>query len=192
MCIRDRIDAAVTALPQIASSAVVATADPATPDVKRLVAYVIPADADAELDYAHLRRELSAKLPDYMVPTLFATVTEFPMTVNGKLDVKALPAPEVGGTRRAPRTELERRLCEVFAEVLGLPDTDEGCAVGIDDDFFALGGHSMAAMRLVSTLRAELGAELAIRDLFEARTPADIALRTELTGSTTDLSLIHI
>ena len=182
------IDAAVTALPQIASSAVVATADPATPDVKRLVAYVIPADADAELDYAHLRRELSAKLPDYMVPTLFATVTEFPMTVNGKLDVKALPAPEVGGTRRAPRTELERRLCEVFAEVLGLPDTDEGCAVGIDDDFFALGGHSMAAMRLVSTLRAELGAELAIRDLFEARTPADIALRTELTGSTTDIT----
>lgn len=182
------IDAAVTALPQIASSAVVATADPATPDVKRLVAYVIPADADAELDYAHLRRELSAKLPDYMVPTLFATVTEFPMTVNGKLDVKALPAPEVGGTRRAPRTDLERRLCEVFAEVLGLPDTDEGCAVGIDDDFFALGGHSMAAMRLVSTLRAELGAELAIRDLFEARTPADIALRTELTGSTTDIT----
>ena len=182
------IDAAVTALPQIASSAVVATADPAAPDVKRLVAYVIPTDAGSELDYAQLRRELSANLPDYMVPTLFATVTEFPMTVNGKLDVKALPVPEVGGTRRAPRTELERRLCEVFAEVLGLPDTDEGCAVGIDDDFFALGGHSMAAMRLVSTLRAELGAELAIRDLFEARTPADIAARTELTGSTTDIT----
>ncbi|MGW0451487.1 amino acid adenylation domain-containing protein [Gordonia sputi] len=182
------IDAAVTALPQIASSAVVATADPAAPDVKRLVAYVIPTDAGSELDYAQLRRELSASLPDYMVPTLFATVTEFPMTVNGKLDVKALPVPEVGGTRRAPRTELERRLCEVFAEVLGLPATDEGCAVGIDDDFFALGGHSMAAMRLVSTLRAELGAELAIRDLFEARTPADIATRTELTGSTTDIA----
>lgn len=181
------IDAALTSLDEIAASAVVAGSDPATPDVKRLVAYVIPADPARELDYQEVRRQLGASLPDYMVPTLFATVQGFPMTVNGKLDVKALPAPEVGGTRRAPRTELERRLCEIFADVLGLPDTDDGCPVGIDDDFFALGGHSMAAMRLVSTLRADLGAELAIRDLFEARTPADIALRAELTGSSSDI-----
>ncbi|MFW0794703.1 amino acid adenylation domain-containing protein [Gordonia sp. CPCC 205515] len=180
------IDAALTALPEIASSAVVATADPAAPDVKRLVAYVIPADPSSTPDFADIRRRLGVSLPDYMVPTLFATVDDFPMTVNGKLDVKALPEPQRTGTRRAPRTDLERRLCDIFADVLGL-DTDGDLAVGIDDDFFELGGHSMAAMKLVAALRSDLGAELAIRDLFEARTPADIAARARLTGSTTDI-----
>lgn len=197
------IDAALTALPDVAASAVVATADPAAPDVKRLVAYLIPADVTAGVDFADIRRRLAADLPDYMVPTLFAVVDEFPMTVNGKLDVRALPQPQRTGVRRPPRTDLERRLCEIFADVLGLTGeapADNGepaqheepafeCPVGIDDDFFELGGHSMAAMKLTATLRAELGAELAIRDLFEARTPAELALRARMTGSTSDIDV---
>ncbi|MFT4125517.1 MAG: amino acid adenylation domain-containing protein [Gordonia sp. (in: high G+C Gram-positive bacteria)] len=193
------IEAALTALPEIAGAAVIAAADPAAPDVKRLVAYLIPAapvaghaqrqGAPGEqfggLDVADIRRRLAAVLPDYMVPSLFATVTEFPMTVNGKLDVRALPQPQRTTTRRAPGTELERRLCALFAEVLGI-DEDE---VGVDDDFFDLGGHSMAAMRLVSALRSDLGAELAIRDLFEARTVGEIAARVHVTGSTSGITV---
>ncbi|WP_439108940.1 amino acid adenylation domain-containing protein [Gordonia desulfuricans] len=175
------IDAALTALDDIASAAVVAAADPGDPSIKRLVAYVIPADREAGVDFADIRRRLASGLPDYMVPTLFAAVAEFPMTVNGKLDVKALPEPRPATTHRAPRTDIERRLADVFAEVLGLPE------VGVDDDFFELGGHSMSAMKLVSSVRTELGAQLAIRDLFEARTVAEIAARVQVTGSTTDI-----
>ncbi|WP_288437709.1 non-ribosomal peptide synthetase [uncultured Gordonia sp.] len=192
------IDAALTALDDVAGSAVVAAEDPSAPGVKRLVAYLIPADPELGVDVADVRRRLAATLPDYMVPTLFASVAGFPMTVNGKLDVKALPQPAPATTRRAPRTDLERRLCAVFAEVLGLHgggaiDTGEAAAdtadpvVGVDDDFFELGGHSMAAMKLVSALRGELGAEITIRDLFEARTPAEIAARVHFTGSRTDI-----
>ncbi|GAB20597.1 putative non-ribosomal peptide synthetase [Gordonia effusa NBRC 100432] len=185
------IDAALTALPQIAGSAVIAAADPSAPDIKRLVAYVIPADSDNSsptVDFSVVRRELSSVLPDYMVPTLFATVEAFPMTVNGKLDVAALPEPQRTTVRRAPTTDLERTLCDVFAQVLGLdPDCDGESAVGVDDDFFELGGHSMAAMKLVAAVRTATGAELAIRDLFEARTPAEIALRARLTGTATDI-----
>ncbi|AZG44374.1 non-ribosomal peptide synthetase [Gordonia insulae] len=183
------IDAALTAFPEVAASAVVATVDPGAPDVKRLVAYVIPRDPAAGIDFADLRRRLATVLPDYMVPTLFAAVDEFPMTVNGKLDVRALPQPQRSGVRRAPRTDLERRLCEIFAEVLGLADEDGDCAVGVDDDFFELGGHSMAAMRLAAVLRGELGAEVAIRDLFEARTPAELALRARMTGTASDIEV---
>ncbi len=185
------IDAALTALPDIASAAVVATADPSAPDIKRLVAYVIPTDPNSAIDVADIRRRLATALPDYMVPGLYASVDEFPMTVNGKLDIAALPEPQRGGVRRAPRTPLEARVCEIVADVLGLvsSDTDSAdeFAVGIDDDFFDLGGHSMAAMKLAGALRTELGAEIAIRDLFEARTPAEIAARARITGSTTDI-----
>ena len=184
------IDAALTALPQIASSAVVATADPGAPEIKRLVAYVIwSLDAPAaDRDFAEIRRRLTERLPDYMVPTLFAAVDDFPMTVNGKLDVKALPAPERTTTRRAPTTELERRLCEIFADILGITpdaetDPDAAPMIGVDDDFFELGGHSMSAMRLVGALRTELGIDIAIRDLFEARTPAELATRAGDAGS---------
>lgn len=188
------IDAALTAFPEIASAAVVATADPAAPDVKRLVAYIIPTDSVVPPDFADIRRRLATLLPDYMVPTLFAAVDAFPMTVNGKLDLRALPQPERTGTRRAAETDLERHLCAIFADVLGIADEedDDGtpvCAVGVDDDFFELGGHSMAAMKLAAALRSELGAEVAIRDLFEARTPAELALRARMTGSATDINV---
>ncbi|MCH0541874.1 amino acid adenylation domain-containing protein [Streptomyces sp. MUM 203J] len=151
---------------------------------KRLVGYFVP-DADQavgdELLQA-LRDHLKTGLPDYMVPSALVAVDTLPLTVNGKLDVRALPAPALlsspGGTGRAPRTPQEETLCALFAEVLGLP----GGGVGIDSDFFELGGHSLLATRLVSRARTALDAELAIRDLFEAPTVAELVERVARSG----------
>ncbi|QIQ06010.1 non-ribosomal peptide synthetase [Streptomyces liangshanensis] len=123
-----------------------------------------------------LRDDLKESLPDYMVPAAFAVLPRLPMTGNGKLDVRALPEPEPAvarGEGRGPRTPREEVLCRLFADVLGLP------GIGAEDNFFDLGGHSLLATRLVSRARTELGAELAIRDLFEAPTPELLAGRTD-------------
>ncbi|MFF3754670.1 amino acid adenylation domain-containing protein [Streptomyces sp. NPDC002018] len=122
-----------------------------------------------------LREDLKQRLPDYMVPAAFTVLPRLPMNDNGKLDVRALPEPEPAvaqGSGRGPRTPREEILCRLFAEVLGLP------GVGAEDNFFDLGGHSLLATRLISRARNELGAELAIRDLFEAPTPELLADRT--------------
>ncbi|MFI1206414.1 amino acid adenylation domain-containing protein [Streptomyces sp. NPDC020802] len=123
-----------------------------------------------------LRDDLLQHLPDYMVPAAFVTLDRLPMNDNGKLDVRALPDAEpvvALGSGRGPRTPQEEVLCRLFAEVLGLPE------VGAEDGFFDLGGHSLLATRLISRARTELGAELAIRDLFEAPTPELLAARAD-------------
>ncbi|MFD0552535.1 amino acid adenylation domain-containing protein [Streptomyces rectiviolaceus] len=173
------IQAVLTAAPGVAQAAVIVRED--RPGDQRLVAYLVP-DGDAVPHAEDLRAAVAAQLPDYMVPSAFLTLDALPLTTNGKLDRRALPAPEYGpegGERRAARSPREEILCGLFAEVLGLAD------VGIDDGFFELGGHSLLATKLVSRIRTVLDAELPIRQLFETPTVAGVsaALESGLTGA---------
>ncbi|RVW00669.1 non-ribosomal peptide synthase/polyketide synthase [Rhodococcus xishaensis] len=168
------VEAVLAAHDSVRQAAVIADAGPG--GIKRLVAYVVSAHATPSAEVAaHARKAL----PDYMVPVAFIAVETLPMTVNGKLDVRALPSADTvlgraGGESRAPRNPVEDTLCRLFGEVLELP---EDTGPGIDDNFFDLGGHSLLATRLMSRARAELSAELTMRDLFEAPTVAELAER---------------
>ncbi|MFE6663327.1 amino acid adenylation domain-containing protein [Streptomyces sp. NPDC057697] len=143
----------------------------------RLVAYVVPAADGASGTGtpaglpARLRRALGTRLPDYMVPSAFVVLDALPTTVNGKLDREALPSPgkPSGGAARGPRTPVEELLAGMFAQVLGVE------SVGTDEDFFALGGNSAAAVRLASRIGAVLGVRPAVRELFAAPTVAALA-----------------
>nr|WP_221375296.1 non-ribosomal peptide synthetase [Actinoplanes polyasparticus] len=152
------IEAVVAAQPGVRQAAVVLRTDNG---VKRIVAYVVGPD--------DLRAGVAAVLPDYMVPSAFVRLDALPVSVNGKLDRNALPAPEFGAGAggRQPRTPREKLLCDVFADVLGVP------SLGIDDDFFALGGDSIMSMQLVGRARAA-GLVLTPRQVFQQRTPAQL------------------
>ncbi|SOD62618.1 non-ribosomal peptide synthase domain TIGR01720/amino acid adenylation domain-containing protein [Streptomyces zhaozhouensis] len=173
------IEAVLGDHPDVAQVAVVARetteGDPLSP--RQLVAYLVPDGADPGAPA--LRAHVAERLPEYMVPAAFVALDAFPLTPNGKLDRKALPAPvfERAENGRRPRDERETRLAEVFAEVLGLPE------VSIDEDFFLLGGHSLLATRLVSRVRAALGVEVAVRTVFEAPTVAALAERLAHAGA---------
>jgi amino acid adenylation domain-containing protein len=134
---------------------------------QRLAAYLV--GDRVELD--ELRRQAAEVLPRYLVPTAFVVLDKLPLTVNGKIDRKALPEPgwSARAVGRAPRTPRERELTGLFAGVLGVPQ------VSIDDSFFDLGGHSLLAIRLISLIRQQLGADLSIRTLFAAPTPVALA-----------------
>ncbi|ANE74133.1 non-ribosomal peptide synthetase [Dickeya solani] len=136
---------------------------------KRLVAYVVSAGLQAS--ETALQDYLSEHLPDYMVPARIVALAQFPLTANGKVDRKALPAVEFSDTAayRAPRNAREAVLCELYAELLQHPH------IGIDDDFFAMGGHSILATGLIGRIRARLGIELPVRLLFENPTVASLA-----------------
>ncbi|MGZ9928641.1 amino acid adenylation domain-containing protein [Streptomyces sp. NC-S4] len=164
------VESAVAAQPGVAAAAVVVHTGPT--GVKRLVAYTVASAAEAP-EPAALRARLSATLPEYMVPSAFVELSALPLTVNGKVDRAALPAPDFGdaGGGRAPKDAREELLCAVFAEVLGLE------RVGAEDNFFELGGHSLLAMRLVGRIRAELGTPVQVGAVMAAPTVADLAAR---------------
>lgn len=110
-----------------------------------------------------MRQQLSAWLPEYMVPTHIVVLKEFPMTSSGKIDRKALPAPVFATTAfRAPQTQTEKIVAGLFAEVLAIDK------VGADDSFFDLGGDSLSAMRLIAAVNTVLDADLSVRAVFEA------------------------
>ncbi|GAA1024555.1 MULTISPECIES: non-ribosomal peptide synthetase [Amycolatopsis] len=130
----------------------------------RLVAYIVGEPAD-------LRSELTAVLPAHLIPSVFVRLDQLPLTRHGKLDRLALPEPEISASAQyvAPRDEREQLVTDVWAEVLGLE------RVGVEDDFFALGGDSLLGIRVVARLRAELGADVPARLVFTAPTPALLA-----------------
>jgi amino acid adenylation domain-containing protein len=154
----------------VAQTAVVVRED--RPGEKQLVGYVVM-KAGEQVEEGELRRYVKERLPEYMVPVAVVELTELPRTRNGKLDRRTLPAPEYGMEAEGgePRTAEEELLAGLFAEVLGLE------RVGINDNFFDLGGHSLLVMRLISRIRAELGVELGVRAPFEAPTVARLAKR---------------
>jgi amino acid adenylation domain-containing protein len=166
------IEAALAGLPGVREAVVVARADRAdsSPGDRRLVAYVV---GDASPDT--LREDLRARLPAHLVPAAFVVLPAFPLTPNGKVDRKALPAPEstrgaaVSERAVAPSGPVEELVAAIWADVLGLD------RVGAEDNFFALGGHSLLATRVVSRLRATFGIEMPMRCLFDAPTVSALA-----------------
>ncbi|MDR1057744.1 MAG: amino acid adenylation domain-containing protein [Coxiellaceae bacterium] len=134
-------------------------------DSKYLIAYYT---ADSELDQTKLHDYLVLQLPDYMIPNIFVYLQKFPLTVNGKVDRKALPEPELVSQIKyvAPKNELEEKLCKIYAQVLNLPIE----YVGITNNFFDMGGDSISSIQIVSKIRQQLNLSVSIRDIFNNTT----------------------
>jgi acyl-coenzyme A synthetase/AMP-(fatty) acid ligase/acyl carrier protein len=167
------IESAMTQHADVRQAVVIDRED--TPGDRRLVAYWIATGA-ASTPVEDLRRHLRERLPEYMVPSAFVELDAFPLTPNGKIDRRALPAPnndrqELGPTFVAPRDAEEQVLAEIWSQLLGRSP------IGINDNFFELGGHSLLATRLVSKIRERTGVGLPLRTVFDAPTLAGLAQR---------------
>ncbi|MEU1547072.1 non-ribosomal peptide synthase/polyketide synthase [Nocardia sp. NPDC005745] len=165
------IEQALTGLEEVAQAVVVVRDDAGTGE--RLVAYLIEAPG-ARVDLGAVEATLTRRLPAYMMPSAYVVLTEFPVNASGKLDRRALPAPAVESARfRAPATPVQKLVAATVGELLGVD------RIGLDDDFFALGGNSLTAARLVARLGAALDTRLPVRALFDAPTVAALAARAE-------------
>ncbi|WP_167470644.1 condensation domain-containing protein, partial [Mycobacterium innocens] len=167
------VRAALSGLAGVGQAVVVARED--HPGDKRLVGYVTESAAGA-VEPAGARAALAERLPGYMVPAAVVVLEALPLTVNGKLDIRALPAPEYHGVDRyrAPANSTEEILAGIYARVLGVEPSRQ---IGVDESFFDLGGDSISAMRLVAAVNAGLDADLAVRAVFETPTVAGLAAR---------------
>ena len=144
----------------------------------RLMAYVKGKDGRGRITASELRQYLRGKLPEHMVPGSYREVERWPLLPSGKVDRRAL----AGGTGKAlgegeahagPRNEVERKLAEMWQELLKVE------RVGIDQNFFELGGHSLLALQVMARIRSQLGVELAVRSLFEGATIAELGVEVE-------------
>ncbi|WP_369816155.1 amino acid adenylation domain-containing protein, partial [Mycobacterium sp. 852014-52144_SCH5372336] len=174
------VQAALAGLDGVNQAVVIARED--TPGDKRLVGYVT-----GTAEPAKLRSALADRLPAYMVPAAVVVIEALPLTVNGKLDRRALPPPEYQGSDgyRPPSNAIEELLAGIFAQVLGLE------RVGVDDSFFDLGGDSLLAMRVIAAINAGIDSHLGVRVLFEAPTVAQLALRIGLDGTAEPLVAVE-
>jgi len=166
------VEAALASQPEIGQVAV--TAIPIPPGGKQLVAYVTPSPGGARPVAAVVRDRLRKRLPEFMLPSWIVVLDDMPRTLNGKIDRKALPAPQDMAGRPepvAPTTETERVICGFFAGLLNLK-LDQ---VSIEESFFELGGHSLIAFQTISRLRDAFGCEIPLRALFESPTPRALA-----------------
>ena len=164
----------------------VVVANPDESGEARLIAYVVPLTQPGPSS-SMLREFLNQKLPDYMIPSVFVTLETMPLTPNGKIDRKALPAlprarPKLEAAFVTPRSSLEQELKQIWSEVLGFDD------LGIHDNFFDLGGDSLRAAQVVARIRRSLHLEVSLQDLFSAPTLAALADYVERTRGTTRLS----
>ncbi|MCX5202987.1 amino acid adenylation domain-containing protein [Streptomyces sp. NBC_00237] len=178
------IEAELANDPTVGASGVLVRED--RPGDQRLVGYVTPAAGAERPAPEALRARLARTLPEHMVPGAILVLDDFPLSPNGKLDRKALPAPEFSTTAdggRVPANHREETLTRLFAEILGVP------RVGVDDAFFDLGGTSLLAARLVARVRDTLGAELTIGTLFQAQTPASLAAQLDAGNTDSDHAL---
>ncbi|NRD67216.1 alpha/beta fold hydrolase, partial [Corallococcus exiguus] len=178
------IEAALLAHPSVRNAVVMARED--VPGDKRLVAYVAPETPDV----AELRAFLKQRLPDYSVPSALVCLDALPLTANGKVDRKALPAPEsttsASGSYVAPRTPLEEQLAWSFAEVLRVP------RVSITDNFFELGGHSLLALRLIASIRVHTGHLVPMAALFQHGTVEQLARRIQQETTPLPANLVRL
>ena len=160
------VQAALAGLGGVGQAVVIARED--RPGDKRLVGYVT-----GTADPVTLRAALGERLPEYMIPAAVVVLEALPLTVNGKLDTRALPAPEYTDADhyRAPATPTEEIVAGIYAQVLGVE------RVGVDESFFDLGGDSLSAMRVIAAINTGFDAGLAVRTLFEAPTVAQLAPR---------------
>ncbi len=168
------VEAALEAHPAVGEAVVAVRED--APGERRLAAYLVAAPGAAVPGGTELRAFLAARLPEYMVPAAFVALGSLPLTLSGKIDRRALPAPGASAAEAeyvAPRTPTEAALAGIYAAVLRREP------VGAHDGFFVLGGHSLLATRVVSRVRDALGVELPLRTLFQAPTVAALAARVD-------------